>query len=581
MKNSYIFFIIVWIPLVIYWILPSSIVDNNYKTVLSSINSDSKSPAGEIDKKFKLTQIVKFDKKLITDELFVYEDGPLCVDILMANYGDRRNVGDIEFIIKNKTLEESRKIDVSVIKDNTKHKICFNNIMLSNIADGQFTFIIKGRNSVLGKAVTAWLGTDISRGHVSINNKKLNKALIFSISRATSKYTSTTSYLLVLFALLSSIAFIYRKKYKYNDTIEIKNLDLKQTTIFKGMAIFMIAMHNYFHWIAPKPGENEFNFNFTRLENYIDILTNQTLFGLQATFSYFGHYGVQIFLFLSAYGLTKKYGDTSPQYLNFIWKRIVKIYPAFILAIISWAIFTGYKAGLYGPIEVLVAHAKALLYKLTFTSNFIPGEALNLVGPWWFVSLIVQFYLFFPLLLKIEKRFSTKGLITVALLSIISTPFLQQITSFNVYYTLIGHLAEFSLGIYLAKREKTHISFYFIILIILLFLLGNIFELFWYFSHMSVLLLMLLLFQWFIPKMNSHTFVFFSFLGTISMYIFYTNGFMRHAFAIAAFQSKDWFEIIQYGIGFFTTVILFSTFLYWLGKWLSRKISHVSQRNKK
>ncbi len=167
------------------------------------------------------------------------------------------------------------------------------------------------------------------------------------------------------------MAFIYRKRYKYNHTIEIKDLDLKQTTIFKGIAIFMIAMHNYFHWIAPKTGENEFNFNFTRLESYIDILTNQTLFGLQATFSYFGHYGVQIFLFLSAYGLTKKYGGTSPQYFSFIWKRIAKIYPAFLLAIVSWAIFTGYKAGLYGPIEILAEHAKALLYKLTFTSNFI------------------------------------------------------------------------------------------------------------------------------------------------------------------------------------------------------------------
>ena len=581
MKKTSIFFIIVWIPLIMYWILPSSIVDNNYKTVLSSIKGDSKSPAGEIDNKFKLSQIVKFNKQLIVDELLLYEDAPLCVDILMANYGNRRNVGDIEFIIKNKTLEENRKIDVSMVRDNTKHKICFNTIMLSDIIDGQFEFIIKGVNSIPGKAVTAWLGTDISQGYVGINNKKLNKALIFSISRATSKYTTTTSYLLILFAIFSSIALIYRKKYKYNDLIEIKNIDLKQTTIFKGIAIFMIAMHNYFHWIEPKPGENEFNFNFTRVENYIDILTSQTLFGLQATFSYFGHYGVQIFLFLSAYGLTKKYGDTSPQYLNFIWKRIAKIYPAFLLAIISWAIFTGYKAGLYGPIEVLVEHAKALLYKLTFTSNFIPGEALKLVGPWWFVSLIVQFYLFFPLLLKVEKRFSTKGLVAVALLSILSAPYLQQITSFNVYYTLIGHLAEFSLGIYLAKQVNTHIHFYFIILIILVFLLGNIFETFWYFSHVSALLLMLLLFQWCIPKMNSHIFVFFSFLGTISMYIFYTNGFMRHAFAIAAFQSKDWFEIIQYCIGFFMTVILFSFFLYWVEKWLSRNISHLSQRNTK
>ncbi|MCK5677861.1 MAG: hypothetical protein KAH72_05235, partial [Flavobacteriaceae bacterium] len=311
MKKPYIFFILVWMPLLVYWILPSSLSNNNYKTFLTSVKITSKSPAGEITKGFELKQGVKFKKEDIANHLQLYSDAPLCMDILMANYGDRHNLGSIKFIIKNKMLKDHITIDVSEVKDNKKHKICFKSFMLSDIKDGQFEILIKGINSPSNKAITPWLSTDISQGNVTINNKPLNKALIFSISRATSKYTSITSYILALFAILLSLVFIYKTKHKHSQIIEIKSLDLNQTTIFKGIAIFMIAMHNYFHWIAPKPGENEFDFNYIRLENYIDILSHQTLFGLQATFSYFGHYGVQIFLFLSAYGLTKKYGNQS------------------------------------------------------------------------------------------------------------------------------------------------------------------------------------------------------------------------------------------------------------------------------
>ena len=576
MKKSYILFVIVWIPLILYWMVPPSLLQNNYTTIFSSINTSSKSPAGEIDDSFELKQTVKFEKIYIVDHLLLHEDSPLCLDILMANYGDRRNRGDIKFIIKNNSLKESKIIDVKKVKDNTKHKVCFEHFSISDIQNGQFELTIKGINSPSNKSVTVWLDTNISFGNSIINGKPVNKSLIFSITRATSKYTSSTTYLLILFAIFSSIILIHRNKNKYTNTLQIKSLDIKQTTIFKGIAILMITMHNYFHWIEPKPGENEFDFNYIRFENYINILMQQTSFSLQATFSYFGHYGVQIFLFLSAYGLTKKYNNEFPKYFSFIWRRILKIYPTFLLAIGFWAIFTGYKLGWYGPIEIILEHSKALLYKLTFISNFIPGEALNLVGPWWFVSLIIQFYLFFPLLLKIEQKFYTSALIYISLLSMISTPLIQQVTHFNVYYTLIAHLPEFSLGIYLAKKEKTYISIHLILFLLLLFILGNTFEIFWYFNNISILLLLIILLQWLIHKMGNYTLAFFTFLGTISMYIFYTNGFIRHAFALAAFRSGDWFEIIQYGIGFFATVILFSSFLYWIGKWLSRFIFNIS-----
>ncbi len=40
----------------------------------------------------------------------------------------------------------------------------------------------------------------------------------------------------------------------------IKTLDKQDTFLIKGIAILSILLHNFFHWIAPFTGENEFDF---------------------------------------------------------------------------------------------------------------------------------------------------------------------------------------------------------------------------------------------------------------------------------------------------------------------------------
>jgi hypothetical protein len=72
--------------------------------------------------------------------------------------------------------------------------------------------------------------------------------------------------------------------------------------VLKGIAILAIVLHNYFHMLWGAVGENEFDFEPGRLRSFISAVGEPDRL-IQAFFSYFGHYGVLLFIFLSAYGL--------------------------------------------------------------------------------------------------------------------------------------------------------------------------------------------------------------------------------------------------------------------------------------
>ncbi len=317
------------------------------------------------------------------------------------------------------------------------------------------------------------------------------------------------------------------------------NLTLENTTFYKGVAILMIAMHNFFHMLPPKFGENEQDFDLFRVETYMQLIFNQPELFFQATFSFLGHYGVQIFIFLSAYGLTKKYINSKIIYTDFLKKRILKIYPAFLLSIVIWAIYTGFNDG--GPINVILDRWKLVLTKLIFISNFIPGHLYKLNGPWWFVSLIVQFYIIFPFMLYIYKKYSTIGLINISFAALLLTAYLQPIVNIPLPGTVLTHIPELSIGIFLANQKNFTINYFTILIILIIFILSNFYYYFWFLSYSSSLILLLIFFQNMLLKSNQILTKIILFIGSISMYIFYINGFMRDPWIGFAMDYNLWY----------------------------------------
>ena len=341
------------------------------------------------------------------------------------------------------------------------------------------------------------------------------------------------------------------------------SLDKNDTNLYKGIAILMIATHNFMH-LFPTPKENEFEFYPNRFFDLLYLMANESENIIRISLSFFGHFGVQIFIFLSAYGFTKKYLNRQPNYWLFMWKRIFKIYPAFILGILAWSIVAGWvngSHGILGPIKIIYWNIGDLLlncrlYQISFLENLFRSLVLGpwslvlgpwslVLGPWWFIPFIFQFYFIFPLLRYLYSKWGAAMLLAISIAGI-ALSYLNhgRIGDLNIYFTVLGHLPEFCLGIYLAGKEgeKIRISWVVILSALVLYFLGNIYESFWYVNHISFLILLLIVFNAVIGSIKKRARInkAILFIGGISMPIFLVNGFLRYPFIYWAINNNYW-----------------------------------------
>lgn len=354
-------------------------------------------------------------------------------------------------------------------------------------------------------------------------------------------------------------------------------LNLEGTVIFKGIAILLIVTHNFMHEF-PGPKENEFTFNPNNLTSLIDILSRHFEYSFQALLSFLGYFGVQIFIFLSAYGLTKKFINQKPGYWPYIIKRFQTIYPAFILSILLWATIVGtWRYGLFGSFKILYINAESLLLKLSLLSNFIPDEALKPVGPWWFIAFIFQFYFIFPLLFSLYNRWGNIFLINSSILSVTMMIFLNsEIGGVNLYVNLLGHLPEFFIGMYFAKHDDSglRIPASVFLLAILIFILGSMHETLWHLTHIAFLVILIVAFGKLFPiiKRGSLSKKTFLFIGNISMSLFLVNGFLRRPFIAFSEHFDNWYMTIVACLLFLFTSILIAMMLTKVEKFIVSKL---------
>jgi peptidoglycan/LPS O-acetylase OafA/YrhL len=183
----------------------------------------------------------------------------------------------------------------------------------------------------------------------------------------------------------------------------------------------------------------------------------------------------------------------------------------------------------------------AILLKLTLISNFFPSQALRPVGPWWFLSFIFQFYVVFPALLSMARKYGEYTLAIISCAGVLLS-FLSRNSDVNIYFTIIGHMPELCLGIYLARRDKLHVPYYMVFTIFLLFILGNLYYSFWLISHFCALILMLLVFNSVRHTIRKHDHVnnLLVFYGALSMYMFFVHGFLREPMVVWAREYGYW-----------------------------------------
>lgn len=214
-----------------------------------------------------------------------------------------------------------------------------------------------------------------------------------------------------------------------------------QSLFLKGIAIFCILAHNFFHLFPPITFQNEMMF----YDEYFYLFLQEFSWNniINCFFSFFGFYGVYIFIFLSGYGLTKKIQNYPQNSIIFALKQIFKIYKLLLFSVM-----------LYLLIAPTIEYFD-LVYILSLTSNFNLHTLYIANGPWWFFALIIQLYILFPIIYKIIAKDIaniTYFLFFYIVVAISLNYFNGNMTIF--YANALGHLPEFCLGILVACFEE-------------------------------------------------------------------------------------------------------------------------------
>ncbi len=245
-----------------------------------------------------------------------------------------------------------------------------------------------------------------------------------------------------------------------------------QCAALRGLAILGIVLHNYCHWLSPIIKENEYTFSRHNVTQLIQVVQHPDLYFPLHLLSFFGHYGVPIFLFLSAYGLVRKYEMTSPNLSegreknqetsskkhlhslveswggSFIYPHFLKLFKLMMVGFVAFTIVDSITPGTF--------HYQLgnVLAQLAMISNLFPHpDKVIWPGPYWFFGLMLQLYCVYRLLLYRRHWGFTVALIAICWL--LQTGCQPDGETLNrLRYNFIGGVLPFGAGLLYARWER-------------------------------------------------------------------------------------------------------------------------------
>lgn len=121
----------------------------------------------------------------------------------------------------------------------------------------------------------------------------------------------------------------------------------ENTAIMRGVAITAIMLHIYLHKeVFGFTQENEAFFSQERADSFMNAITtlDTNLFG--EMFSFLGWIGVAVFVFLTGYGLAKKYPDKSDiDARRYVKHNYLKLFLLMLIGILPFMMFDLYNGG--------------------------------------------------------------------------------------------------------------------------------------------------------------------------------------------------------------------------------------------
>lgn len=229
-----------------------------------------------------------------------------------------------------------------------------------------------------------------------------------------------------------------------------------ECTAMRGIAILAIMLHNYCHFIGRIVKENEYQFFASNNEGLWQVLTHPDELLPMHLLSYFGHYGVPVFLFLSGFGLVMKYERKMQEQvgvLPFVRYNYLKLLRMLIVGFTLFLIVDIMTPGRFQ------FHWDNVIAQLLMYINILPTpDKIIWPGIYWFFGLMMELYIVYRLLLYRQKDYVVLVLVMVCwLLQVFCDP--EGETLNRLRYNFIGGMLPFGAGILVGRHaDKLRVS---------------------------------------------------------------------------------------------------------------------------
>ena len=241
-----------------------------------------------------------------------------------------------------------------------------------------------------------------------------------------------------------------------DETMTNSLLTLAESKALRGIAILGIMLHNYCHFLGFAVKENEYTFTAAKPQMLWDRLTALDHNLLIHLLSFFGHYGVPVFLFISGFGLVCKYEHSTPQRVRavpFVAYHYMKLLRLMFLGYVAFAVVSYlHPHGYHGYTAGRVA-AQLLMY-----INILPDpDHIIKPGPYWFFGLMLQLYIVYRLLIYRQKTSNLLALIAIcwvaqAMFTPESDPGGETLN--RIRYNFVGGMLPFGAGVLYARHGR-------------------------------------------------------------------------------------------------------------------------------
>lgn len=264
-------------------------------------------------------------------------------------------------------------------------------------------------------------------------------------------------------------------------------LTRSECTALRGIAILAIVLHNYCHWLRGMVHENEYNYNQDNVDALIRIIAHPDANIFMQLMSFFGHYGVPIFLFLSAYGLVMKYEHgpnpmqgkvyalqtnrlmrlkhLAEEVWRFVRYHYLKLFRMMILGFVCFLLVDNITPGAhhYRAIDIVA--------QLFMVNNFMP-EPHHVIwpGPYWFFGLMLQLYIIYRVAFYKRHWGWVLGFIAVCTVAqYLCGPGSDALNYLR--YNFVGGILPFGIGLLYARLNQQFEGFWYNLLFFVLSLM--------------------------------------------------------------------------------------------------------------